>query len=250
MWRIDYSFREVEFCPGRPTSWVRWVTCFDRFPEDTLGSLFLSHDTHPSHLPCPHPLPPIHGTWSLVSILGSLSNSQPILENQCTKVYFRFLQSMHIKPSHILLLNTRRCTKSWPNPWPQFSSLLLTSSPATNYSRYVREGQCGFVVGKLKKLQTSWPDRFHPLCAFGDSQHLLKAGNRVSSSVPTLLFMLVLQRQPQGITTFRVSQSHSDEWWTLSQRLSRQVSAGGSQPRGEATCEIQGRLWLAVPCWA
>lgn len=32
-----------------------------------------------------------------------------------------------------------------------------------------REGQCGFAVGKLKKLQTSWPDRFHPLSAFGDS---------------------------------------------------------------------------------
>ena len=138
MWHVDYSFGEVEFCPGRPTSWVRWFTCFDGFPEDTLGSLFLSHDTHPSHLPCPHlPLPPISDTWSLVSNLGSLSNSQSILENQCTKVSFPFLQSMHIRPSHILLPNTRQCTKSWPNPWPRFSSLLPTSSPATNYSRYV-----------------------------------------------------------------------------------------------------------------
>jgi len=79
-----------------------------------------------------------------------------------------------------------------------------------------QEGQCGFAVGKLKKLQTSWPDQFHPLCAFGDSQQLLKAGNRDNSSVATLLLMLLLQSEPQGITTFRVSQSYSDQWRTLS----------------------------------
>lgn len=76
MWHVDYSFGEIEFCPGRPTSWVRWFTCFPDGFLKTPGLLFLSHDTHPSHLLCPHlPLPPISGTWSLVSILGSLSNS-------------------------------------------------------------------------------------------------------------------------------------------------------------------------------
>lgn len=79
-----------------------------------------------------------------------------------------------------------------------------------------REGQCGSAVGKLKKLQTSWPDPFHPLCTFEDSQQLLQVGNRDNSSVATLLFMLVLQREPQGITTLRVSQSYSDQWQTLS----------------------------------
>lgn len=82
--------------------------------------------SHPSVVP---------GPWS--PSLGASPTPQSILENQCTKVPFPFLQSMHIRPSHILLPNTRQCTKSWPNPWPRFSSLLLTSSPATNYSRYV-----------------------------------------------------------------------------------------------------------------
>ena len=56
---------------------------------------------------------------------------------KCIKSSFPFLQSMLIRLSHILPPNIRQCMKNWPNPWPQFSSLLLTFSPATNYLRYV-----------------------------------------------------------------------------------------------------------------
>lgn len=74
---------------------------------------------------------------SLISSLCSLSSFQPVLKNQRTKVSFPFLQSMLIRQSRMLLPNTRQCTKSWPKPWPQFSSLPPISSPATNCSRYV-----------------------------------------------------------------------------------------------------------------
>ena len=85
------------------------------------------------------PSSPTHAvaSRSLISILWSLSSFQPNLENQCIKISFPFLPSMLIRLSRILLPNTRRCTKSWPNPWPQFSSLPPISSPATNYLRYV-----------------------------------------------------------------------------------------------------------------
>lgn len=128
-----------------------------------MGSLFLSHDKPP--FPPSVSTPPSLGhaivPQSLISILWSLSSFLSNLENQFIKVSFPFLQSMLIRLSHMSLPNIRQCMKNWPNPWPQFSSLPLISSPATNYLRYVGRASVALWYWYwLKKIQTPHPDQF------------------------------------------------------------------------------------------
>lgn len=152
--------------------WVPWT--YPGLPLSVTLPSFCFHTflSHPALVP-----------RSLTAILWSLSCFQHILDNWDIKISFPFLQSMLTRLSRTLLLNTRQCTKNWRKPWPRFSSLLLTSSPATNYLRYV--GGRGWAVwlcsieinGRKSKRHSLTSLPF--LCAFRDSHHLLKRGKEL-----------------------------------------------------------------------
>lgn len=147
-----------------------WTASFCHMTTTLLTFCFHTFLSHPCNcIPVPDLI-----FWSLFSI-------QLILENQCIKSSFPFLQSMLIRLSHILPPNIRQSMKNWPNLWPQFSSLLLTFSPATNYLRYVRRASVTLqYLNWFKKIHTSQLDQF-TLYGFRNNHQLLKSGNRVSS---------------------------------------------------------------------
>ena len=67
------------------------------------------------------------------------------------------------------------------------------------------ESQCDSAIFKLiKKIHTPPLDQFTLLCGFRDNHQLLKSGNRVSSSIPILLLVLMPLLKLQIIIILKV----------------------------------------------
>lgn len=147
---------------------------------------------------CPTLLHPsvVPGPWS-----PSLGASQLLNPSWKTRHLSTFTINVHIRPSHILLPEYKTVHEELTKSMTQ---ILKPSAdfPLLKLLQGRREGQCGSAVGKLKKLQTSWPDPFHPLYFLETVSSSSKWVTEITL-VATLLFMLVLER-PQS-STLRVS---------------------------------------------
>lgn len=122
---IVYARWAQNWLDGCHVGWVPWRHL------DTLTTVTL-----PTFVLIPSPTLECGPRSPSPSLGASQAFCSSTWKNQQSKVSFSFFfSSLPIRLSRTLHLNIRQCMRSWPNPWPPFSSLLLTSLPATSFWR-------------------------------------------------------------------------------------------------------------------